>query len=70
MENWSTVYKTSNSSRAAIVKGVLHEKGVDAVILNKSDSTLHMPHGQVEVSVPADMVLRAIKIVNDEIAFK
>jgi hypothetical protein len=70
MKGWSVIYKTPVSSRAAIVKGVLAESGIEAVIMNKKDSTLHIDHGQLEVMVPSDMVLKAVKIVNDEIAFR
>jgi hypothetical protein len=70
MKDWSVVYKASSISQAEIVRGVLSEYDIKAVIMNKQDSTLHHPHGQVEILVPKDMVLRAIKIVNDEIAFK
>ncbi len=70
MKDWSVVYKTKITTRAEIVKGVLMEKGINVVIVNKSDSSLHFSHGQLEILVPCDDVLRAMKIVNDEIAFK
>jgi len=70
MKDWSTVYKTPTATRAAIVRGILEENGIEVVIMNKKDSTLHLDHGQLEVLVPCDVVLRAIKIINDEIAFK
>ena len=70
MKDWSLVYKTKNLSRAEIVKGVLSERGINAVVINKKDSSLPLSHGQMEILVPCDVVLKAIKIVNDEIAFK
>ena len=70
MKNWTIVYKTKDISRAEIVKGVLMENGIQAVIINKSDSSLPLSYGQMEILVPSDVVLRAVKIVNDEIAFK
>jgi Zn-dependent membrane protease YugP len=70
MKNWTIVYKTKDISRAEIVKGVLNENGIQAVIVNKSDSSLPLSYGQMEILVPRDVVLRAVKIVNDEIAFK
>jgi hypothetical protein len=70
MKNWTIVYKTKDISRAEIVKGVLTENGIQAVIVNKSDSSLPLSYGQMEILVPRDVVLRAVKIVNDEIAFK
>lgn len=70
MKDWSLVYKTKDQSRAEIVKGVLTERGINAVVINKKDSSLPLSHGQMEILVPSDVVLRAIKIVNDEIAFR
>ena len=70
MKDWSVIYKTQNITRAEIVKGVLIESGINAVIVNKSDSSLPLSHGRLEIMVPCDMVLQAVKIVNDEIAFK
>ncbi len=70
MKGWSIVYKTSILSRAEIVKSILQDRGFDAVIMNKKDSTIHLPHGQVEVLVPNDQLLKALKIVNDELSFE
>lgn len=70
IKDWTTVYKTPINSRAEIVKGVLSDRSIDAVIVNKKDSTLHFSHGQIEVLVPNKEVLKAMKIVNDEITFK
>lgn len=70
MKEWNVVYKTPIISRAEIVKGVLNGRDIEAVIVNKKDSTLHFSHGLVEVLVPNDKVLKAVKIVNDEITFK
>ena len=70
MKDWSVVYKSKDQSRAEIVKGVLMESGINAVVVNKSDSSLPLSHGQLEVLVPCDVVLKAVKIVNDEIAFR
>jgi len=69
MKDWTVVYKTPIHSRAEIVKGVLNDRGIDAVIINKKDSTIHINHGQIEVMVQKEQVLSAVKIVNDEITF-
>ncbi len=69
MKDWTVVFKTSIMSRASIVKGVLAEHDISSFIVNKKDSTLHFSHGQVEVLVPNDVFLKALKIVNDEIKF-
>lgn len=69
MKDWNIVYKTPIISRAEIVKGVLNGRDIEVVIVNKKDSTLHFSHGLAEVLVPNDKVLKAVKIVNDEITF-
>lgn len=70
LKDWNVIYKTPIMSRAEIVKGVLAERGINAVIVNKKDSTLHLSHGQIEVQVPKNQVLNAMKIYNDEITFE
>ena len=70
MKDWTVVYKTPISSSAEIVKGVLMDRGITAVIINKKDSSIQINNGQVEVMVPRDQVLNAMKIVNDEITFE
>jgi len=70
MKDWTIVYKTPINSRAEIVKGVLIERGIEAVIVSKKDSTLHFSHGQIEVLVPNEILLKAVNIVKDEITFE
>jgi len=70
VKDWTVVFKSPIDSRAEIVKGVLNERGIEAVIINKKDSTLHFNIGQIEVLVPNEQVLESLKIVNDEISFK
>jgi len=69
MKDWTVVYNSQISSRTEIVKGVLTDRGINAVIVNKKDSTLHLDHGQIEVLVQQSSVLEAMKIINDEITF-
>jgi len=69
MKDWTVVYKSPNNSRTEIVKGVLTDRGINAVIINKKDSTLHLNNGQIEVLVQKSSALDAMKIINDEITF-
>lgn len=69
MKDWTVVYKSTINSRSEIVKGVLTDRGIDAVIINKKDSTLHLNNGQIEVLVQKTSALEAMKIINDEITF-
>lgn len=70
MKDWTVVYKSTISSRIEIVKGVLTDRGINAVIVNKRDSALHLSYAQNEVQVQREQVLDAMKIINDEITFK
>lgn len=68
MSDWQKVYFSDKVYRAEIVKGVLEEKGLQPVILNKKDAAYHF--GYYEVFVPQEEVLQAIKIIADDIRFK
>lgn len=68
MKNWKKVYEDGSPVRAEIVKGVLEDSGIQAVILNKKESVYQI-HGQYEVMVPLTETLRAINIVKNEISF-
>ena len=52
--DWIKIYETQSQSNAEIIKGVLEENEIDAVIMNKKDSAIQT-FGQIEVYVkPAD----------------
>jgi hypothetical protein len=68
MKNWKKVYEDGSPVKAEIVKGVLEDCGIQAVILNKKESVYQI-HGQYEVMVPLSETLRAINIVKNEISF-
>lgn len=68
MSKWVKVYKTENPYRAEIVKSVLVENELPAVVIDKKDKMYNF--GFYEVHVGADDVLKAIKIITDDITFK
>jgi hypothetical protein len=68
MENWNKVFESATPVRAEIVKGVLVEYGINAIIMNKKDSVYQI-HGQYEVLVPIKESLTAINIITNEITF-
>ncbi|WP_291784297.1 DUF2007 domain-containing protein [Cecembia sp.] len=68
MKNWKKVYENSSPVRAEIVKGVLEDNGIQAVILNKKESVYQI-FGNHEVMVPVNDALRAVNIVKNEISF-
>ncbi len=68
MSNWQKIFESSTPIRAEIVKGVLEENGITAVIVNKKDPVYKI-HGNIEVMVLAEEAQRALKIVENEISF-
>ena len=68
MSSWSSVYKTHLLYRAEIVKAVLQDNDLPAVVVDKKDSNYGF--GYYEVHVTADSVLKAIKIIQDDISFE
>lgn len=68
MKNWQKVFEDGSPVRAEIVKGVLEENDIQAVILNKKESVYQI-HGHYEVLVPTSEALVAINIVKNEITF-
>lgn len=68
MENWIRVFEDQNQILAEIVKGVLEEKGVPAVVLNKKE-TVYQLHGTYQVLVPNDQAIHALQLIQHEIEF-
>ena len=68
MSKWQTVYKSRLLHKAEIVKGVLNEKDLNPIIIDKQDSAIKI--GYFEVLVNSEEVLRAIKIIENEINFE
>ncbi|EMR04177.1 putative signal transducing protein [Cesiribacter andamanensis] len=68
MKGWAPVYKTDLLYRAEIVKAVLQDNDIAAVVVDKRDSNYQIGH--YEVHVAADDVLKAIKLIQDDISFE
>ncbi|MDN4166077.1 DUF2007 domain-containing protein [Cytophagales bacterium LB-30] len=68
MKNWKKVFEAPILHRAEIVKAVLEDHDMFPVIIDKKDSSYLFGH--YEVMVEADHVLRAIKIIEDDIRFE
>lgn len=69
MSNWKSIYKTETAHRANIVNGVLDKEGIRSVILNKRDSSYNN-FGNYEVAVGPYDIMKALKIISDEITFE
>jgi hypothetical protein len=68
MENWIKVFETEAQVRAEIVKGVLEEHGIQAVVLNKKE-TVYQIFGTYHVLIQRDDSISAATIVQNEITF-
>lgn len=68
MSSWQKVFSDKHEYRAEIVKAVLKESGLQPVLVNKKDAAYQFGH--FEVLVAPDHVLRALKIIENDIEFK
>jgi hypothetical protein len=68
MSQWQTVFKTKQAYQAEIVKSVLIDRDIPAVVINKQDSAYHL--GYYEVAVAQEDVLNAMQIIENDINFK
>jgi len=60
-KDWVKIKSTANSYEAEIMKGLLQENNIEAVIINKQDSAYLF--GELELYVHMDQVLRAKRIL-------
>lgn len=68
MDNWNKVFESEVLIRAEIVKGVLEENQIKAVVLNKKE-TVYNVFGTYEVLVQREDLLLATNIIQNEISF-
>ncbi|MEO9965583.1 MAG: hypothetical protein ABJF11_07340 [Reichenbachiella sp.] len=68
MSNWQKVFSDKHEYRADIVLAVLKDSGLQPVMVNKKDAAYQF--GYFEVLVAPDHVLRAIKIIENDIKFE
>lgn len=61
-ESWQVIYAAKFEHNAEIVRAVLEDNGISAIILNKKDSAYLF--GEVEVYVKPDDVMKAKMIIN------
>jgi hypothetical protein len=56
-KNWVKIYSTSEKYQAELLRGLLEENEISAVVVNKQDSSYLF--GEVELYVIADDAIRA-----------
>lgn len=67
MNDWTTIFVTEQLYRAEIIKSLLCDNGIEAVIMNHKDSSFKI--GTIEVMVSAnerDKATELIKSINCE----
>ncbi|MDH5475206.1 MAG: hypothetical protein OEX22_05895 [Cyclobacteriaceae bacterium] len=69
MSQWQKIYSDQLQHRAEIVRSVLFEKGINSVIVNNKNSAFNN-FGSFEIKVERHNILKAIKIIDDDIRFE
>jgi hypothetical protein len=68
MDNWIKVFESPMQVRAEIVKGILEEHQIQAVVLNKKE-TVYQIFGNYEVLVQRENMMSANNLIQNEITF-
>ncbi|MFU8844204.1 MAG: putative signal transducing protein [Bacteroidales bacterium] len=61
-KNWVKIYATSDVYKAELLKGLLIENEISAVVINKKDSAYLI--GEAELYVLAENVIIAKRLIN------
>ena len=67
MQGWIKLYTTSNYAEANIIKGLLTENNIRAVMLNKLDSS-YLSFGDIELYVPGHLKDLALHLLNNALS--
>jgi hypothetical protein len=62
--NWVKIYTATNPIEAEIIVAMLHENGIEAVEMNKRDSS-YLSFGAIEVYCPGELVVTALHLINN-----
>lgn len=62
MNDWIAIFETDQLYQAEMIKGMLSDGGIEAVILNQKDSSYHM-FGTIKVMVPEELQEKAREII-------
>ena len=68
MSNCQKVYEDSTSYRTEIVMSILEDNALNPVMVSKKDTAYQLGH--FEVHVAPDNVIKAIRIIKEEIRFE
>jgi len=62
--NWIKVYSTTNLQHIELLRHLLKENGIDAIVMNKQDSA-YVSIGEIDLMVNGTDVLRSKKIISE-----
>lgn len=60
-ENWQIVYTTNQGYQAEMIKDILENNDIEAILLNKQDS-LYL-FGEIEIYVHPEQVIRSLNLI-------
>lgn len=63
-KDWIKIYSTGVDYKAELLKGLLFENNIEAVILNKKDSSYGF--GELELYVSSDDVIKAKHVIDTQ----
>ncbi len=65
-KDWIRIFATDRAFEAEMVKGMLQENGINAVVLNRQDSSyISLLPGQAEIYVHASQAAQAVDLINE-----
>ena len=62
--NWVRVYSSTNLQHIELLKHILKENDIDAIVMNKQDS-FYITIGEIDLMVKGEEVLRSKKIISE-----
>jgi hypothetical protein len=62
-KGWEKILETSNELRIEIARQILEENDIEAIVLNKKDSSYQI--GDIEIYVNRDDILKAKLVLKD-----
>ena len=64
-KNWINIFKSANPIEAEIIKPMLEENNITAVMLNKQDSSYNM-FGSIDLYVKEESRTIALQLINEQ----
>jgi hypothetical protein len=62
--NWVKVYSSNNLQHIELLKHILKENGIEAIVMNKQDS-IYVTIGEIDLMVNVNDVLRSKKVISE-----